>query len=364
MEPKGNRTIMNRLECCLHGAFILGCIISNLAAAENTAMSASRKTFNSEQLRALAGKNGFKPFDANPIISPGKEGQWDAGALGSMTVVKAKDVYHMYYEAWGVRSKKHWSHEEYNSLQIGHATSADGVHWVKDPANPVIPKGKQENAWDRDGTWDPFVIYEDGLFKMWYGGGNKVCDWGYAVSKDGTHFTKKGRISNLGTVNDDHIIHDKDSGRYHMYYWARAHEPMGLFRATSSNETDFDFKNAKQLKINGEHYPGMYMFTHVFMDDGKWYMLYGNFKRPHCPKSTVRLATSSDGLNWTSVNKNLLEGHDGEIIKADRDLYLLYFGPRNHFDAKDCDIRVALYHGNLSTLAEQGAEGDAGIRAP
>ena len=38
-----------------------------------------------------------------PVISPGEKGSWDAGALGSMTVVKVGGVYQMYYEAWGVR---------------------------------------------------------------------------------------------------------------------------------------------------------------------------------------------------------------------------------------------------------------------
>jgi len=325
----------------------------------NTPPASGTEGLTLQQLWALAGTNGFKPCEGNPVLSPGEKGAWDAGALGSMTVAKVKEVYHLYYEAWGVRSKKAWSQEEYDSLQIGHATSADGVHWVKDPANPVVPKGKAEDAWDRDGTWDPFVIYEDGQFKLWHGGGNTVCDWGYAVSADGTHFTKKGRISHLGQVEDDHVIHDQSNGRYHMYYWDRAHEPMGLFRATSGSEMDFDFGKAQGLRIEGEHYPGMYKFTHVFMDNGAWYMLYGNFVRPHCPNSTVRLATSPDGVKWTSVNQNLLEGHDGELLRADEGLYLLYYGPRNHFDAAECDIRVALYDGELKSLAAPGARTDA-----
>lgn len=309
------------------------------------------ESFSPGQVRQLAGKKDFKPYDVNPVLTVGKEGTWDAGALGSMTVLKVGDIYHLYYEAWGTRSKKGWSRKEYDSLQIGHATSRDGVHWVKDPANPVLPRGKNEGDWDYAGTWDPFVIHEDGLFKMWYGGGNKECDWGYAESKDGTHFIKRGRISQLKRVEDNHVVHDQKAKLYHMFYWDRGHEPMGLFRATSPDETKFDFENAKPIRIEGEEYPGMYKFSHVFMDDGKWRMLYGDFTRPHCPESTVRLATSPDGLNWTRVSGNLLEGHDGEILKLEEGLYAIYYGPRDHFDAKDCDIRVALFSGDLKTLA-------------
>ena len=139
-------------------ALLLACLLATAAGAAESASTQSfpgttsaipfigTAVFPLKQLRALAGKNGFKPYEGNPVLAPGGKGTWDAGALGSMTVVKVKDIYHLYYEAWGVRSKKAWSQEEYNSLQIGHATSADGVHWMKDPANPVVPKGREENA--------------------------------------------------------------------------------------------------------------------------------------------------------------------------------------------------------------------------
>lgn len=312
----------------------------------------AQESFTPEQLRQLAGRDGFRPFDGNPVLVPGDEGEWDAGALGSMTVVKAGGVYHMYYEAWGVRTDAAWSLEEYSTLQIGHATSPDGVHWTKDPAGPVIPRGAEDGAWDLGGTWDPFVIHEDGVFKMWHGGGNAVCDWGYATSRDGSSFRKHGRISDLGKVEDVHVARD-EGGRYHMYYWDRAHEPEGLFHATSPDETTFDFAAAEKVAIGGEGYPGMYKFTHVFMEDGKWYMLYGDFVRPHCAGSTVRLATSPDGAEWTRVTGDLLEGHDGEIVRAADRLYLMYHGPRGRFDARDCDIRVALYHGDLDALARR-----------
>jgi hypothetical protein len=307
--------------------------------------SLKSRSCSTEALRRLAGRGGWKEYDGNPVLEPGKKGTWDAFALGSMTVVKTSDVYCMYYEAWGTR--------DYRTLQIGRAVSPDGVHWVKDPANPVVPKGTGRD-WDRDGTWDPFVICEDGTFKMWYGGGvGGHCDWGFAVSEDGREFTKKGQISHLGDVEDVHVVHDEANKRYYMYYWDRRHEPMGLFRATSSNETDFDFADAEGLKIEGERYPGMYKFTHVFVEKGAWFMCYGNFLRPHCPNGTVRFASSPDGLHWTSRNRNLLAGHDGEILGVDDGLYLMYYGPQNHFDAKDCDIRLAIYNGDLGGLAQK-----------
>jgi len=306
-----------------------------------------------DAVRSLGGTDHWNPYPRNPVIKPGKKGHWDAGALGSMSVVKVNGIYHMYYEAWATKSKK-WKLEDYHTLQIGHAVSADGVHWIKDPQNPVLPKGKNDADWDKNGTWDPFVIYEDGLFKMWYGGGaHPRCDWGFAVSKDGCHFEKKGRISNLNHVEDDHIVHDQTKNRYYMYYWDRRFEPNALRRAESPNETDFDFQNATPITIQGEKYPGQYKFTHVFIENATWYMFYADFIRPRCSDSVTRFAASPDGLNWKCRNKNLIPGQDAEIVKAAENLYLMYYSPPGYFDYKGCDIRLAVYNGNLDNLAKK-----------
>ena len=317
------------------------CLIATAAsAADNPPPAAGTAAFTLAEVRALAGNEWFQALRGQSGVGAGRKGTWDAGALGSMTVLKVKDFFHLYYEAWGVRSTKDWSQEEYNSLQIGHATSADGVHWVNDPANPVLAKGQGGGCLGpRPARGTRSSSTRTASSRCGMAGATRFATGAYAVSVDGTHFTKKGRISHLGGVEDDHVIHDPGSGRYYMYYWDRAHEPMGLFRASAGSETEFDFGKAQALKIEGEQDPGGYKFTHVFMDKGAWYMLYGNFVRPHCPNSTVRLATLPDGVKWTSVNKNLLEGHDGEMLQAAPGLYLLYYGPRNHFDAAGCDVR-------------------------
>ncbi|MHC4436146.1 MAG: hypothetical protein ACYS3S_02215, partial [Planctomycetota bacterium] len=81
-----------------------------------------------------------------------------------------------------------------------------------------------------------------------------------------------------------------------------------------------------------------------------WHMFYADFERPHCPDSFTRYATSTDGIHWRARNKKLFKGHDAEVLKVADDLYLIYYGPQNHFDAKDCDIRLATYNGRLCDL--------------
>ena len=329
-----------------------------------------RKILISAMLTASIGCNQeaplkFKDYAEDPVVlAPGAKGEWDAGALGSMTLLKADDVYHMYYEAWGSLSHD-GGEEEYISLQIGHATSKDGIEWEKDPANPVIPYGA-EGEWDRDGTWDPFVIYEDGIFKMWYGGGvGSHCDWGYATSTDGVHFEKKGQISFLGNLEDIHVVHNPGDGRYYLYYWDRAQAPWndvmdsipplpsGLFMAISEDETNFDFENAQRLKVKGQDWPVKY--SHVIREGDEWVMFYGESVTRGNPSSTG-IATSTDLINWTKRVFPVVKGHDAEILKMGEDDWYLYYAPDAYFDMPDCDIRLAVYRGELIDLFGNGKE--------
>ena len=150
---------------------------------------------------------------------------------------------------------------------------------------------------------------------------------------------------------DDHVVHDKNANRYYMYYWDRTKEPKGLYRVESINETDFDFTKAKPVKIVGLSKTPMHKFTHVFKENDEWYMYYAEFKRPRCHNCKTGYATSSNGLNWKVKNGSLLLAQDAEIIKVEENLYLMYYGPNGFFDGEGCDIRLALFAGNLDDLS-------------
>lgn len=276
-----------------------------------------------EQLGDLTGIQHFAVYTNNPVLTPGPASSWDSGALGSMSVLKVGEVFHLYYEAWGVRGQMS---EDYNSLQIGQSISKDGLHWTKDPDNPVLPEGTGD-AWDSDDTLDPFVLYEHGVFKMWYRDGmDQYCDWGYAVLTDGVNFWKKGQISHLGNAEDDHIVHDKATGHCFTYYWDRKFEPSGLFRAESPNETDFDFAHAEPIRIEDLNAQTMYKFTHVIQNDDQWKIFFSKFVRPGCKVSSMGYATSTDGLHWTARNTNLLVGIDGEVLNVADNLWMMFYG--------------------------------------
>ena len=116
---------------------------------------------------------------ANPVLEPGPEGAWDDISPGGPSVILVNSTYHMWYSVF----------DGINAL-IGYATSPDGFTWSKDASNPVIEPGP-DGAWDDEGVLSSGVIYEDGIYHMWYDGWDGAnTRIGLATSSDGFNWTK------------------------------------------------------------------------------------------------------------------------------------------------------------------------------
>jgi hypothetical protein len=119
----------------------------------------------------------------NPVLSPGPAGSWDDFALIAVCVIKVDDTYHMWYDGWQDGSAS-------TLKRIGHATSADGIIWEKDANNPVLIPGNS-GSWDYNWVRAGKVVFDGSIFHMWYTGGTWFnYDFGYAISSDGTSWTK------------------------------------------------------------------------------------------------------------------------------------------------------------------------------
>lgn len=72
---------------------------------------------------------------------------------------------------------------------IGIARSDDGIHFERHYKAPVLVP---ETDFEKESVMNPFVMYENGKFRMWYAAGetyepNVIC---YAESDDGIHWEK------------------------------------------------------------------------------------------------------------------------------------------------------------------------------
>ena len=81
-----------------------------------------------------------------------------------------------------------WTGDQGRS-RIGIARSEDGISFHRFRKAPVL---SPEADFERESVMNPFVLYEDGLYRMWYAAGetyepNAIC---YAESPDGINWTK------------------------------------------------------------------------------------------------------------------------------------------------------------------------------
>jgi hypothetical protein len=76
-------------------------------------------------------------------------------------------------------------------FMMGYATSPDGINWTRgNGGNPVMALGP-DGSWDDHDLWGAQVIKEATTYRMWYDAGDGAINRvGYAYSEDGVHWTK------------------------------------------------------------------------------------------------------------------------------------------------------------------------------
>lgn len=104
--------------------------------------------------------------------------------------------------------------------RIRYATSSDGSNWSVYPS-PVLEG--TDNTWDFDGPTNPYVLFENNQYHLWYlanNGYGGAWQIGHAVSPDGISWTKDANnplsLPKLDFVGGMSVI--KYQGQYHMWY--------------------------------------------------------------------------------------------------------------------------------------------------
>ncbi|UFN49840.1 hypothetical protein LPC08_04125 [Roseomonas sp. OT10] len=100
-----------------------------------------------------------------PVLTLGGKGAWDEMWTTHVNVVAdPKAGFHMFY--FGSAPADYRDGVEIQRGAIGHAWSADGIAWQRNPANPILsPRPGQPDAWSLGG---PHALIEDGRARLWY----------------------------------------------------------------------------------------------------------------------------------------------------------------------------------------------------
>jgi len=184
--------------------------------------------------------------------------------------------------------------------------------YVDNPNNPIF-NGTQ--TWDDLAVINPTILYEDGSYKMWFGGRNVglPIQIGYATSQDGIVWdelsspvltTGSGEDFDAQDLKAVWVLHDENE--YKMYYTATNSSAMPrLGLATSPDGISWSkYTQNPILELGG---PGSWNESRshnaaVIKRDGVYYLWFSG--RNDSFESGIGLAYSQDGVTWTEDQQN------------------------------------------------------------
>ena len=245
----------------------------------------------------LTGRDTFWKYRSNPVVAEGAATTWEDDSVMEPCVVFAKGQYHLFYVGYD---------GDGTDYAIGLARSDDGLTYSKYTSNPVITKSGA--GYDSSGVRDPFVIYEDGLFKMWYTALNGAAESiAYATSTDGTSWTKyasnpviaQPTLWATNEFGDPCVI--MVNGQYWMYLSGgsvASQQSVGLYFSDDGIAwTAHDVLPILKKAPSGD-FGSQEILDVAVVHDGEVFIMYFTGRNGPTAKYKIGIATSYDGKRW------------------------------------------------------------------
>jgi len=222
-------------------------------------------------------------ISGNPVLSPGEKGLFDDSGVSPACLLATNEKTFFYFLGWNLCKTVPWR----NRIGLDIYDKNTRRFKRQSPA-PIMDRCDC----DPYTVSYPFVIYEDGMFRMWYG---SHISWGdenkemehvmkYAESEDGIHWQRDGVICINFKSPDEYAISRpcviKDGDTYKMWFsyrgakyrigyaesadgikWERKDEEVGIDVSPSGWDSEmieypfvFDHKGKRYMLYNGNGY--------------------------------------------------------------------------------------------------------------
>jgi len=250
-------------------------------------------------------------YPGNPVLTSGPSGSWNRNLIEGCVLYNADSSR---YEMWFAATSGVFPY------RIGYAKSTDGISWDMRPDPVLTPTS---GTWDQYSIQLPFVIRENGQYKMWYSSSPpdyNQCKIGYATSPDGIEWTKDTLHNPIfgpgtdsweaGGVMACYVM--PVSGGYKIWYTgfttALANGNLYIGYATSEDGISWqrDTINNPVLEpgVAGGWEGKWVWYPEVLFIDELYYMWYAGSNIGYWDLIEVGLATSPDGVEWTKHPQN------------------------------------------------------------
>ena len=207
------------------------------------------------------------------------------------------------------------------------AMMAAQTEWEKYSENPVL-RGSQSYGilgdFDQNEALHPFIIEENGYYRMWYVGARNNYSVGAAISTDAIHWYvlrgnpllapgPPGSFDAAG-IKKICVVHDKRE--YKMYYYTTAGGVNKIGLATSPDGYTWTKYGGNPVLDAGPSgtWDGAGVWAPTVVVQNKsykmWYQGYDG-AIPEIGYASIGHATSSDGIHWTKYPGNPVLQHGG-----------------------------------------------------
>ena len=251
------------------------------------------------------GQTKWTKYEGNPVLNLGGPGAWDDYSIFGPSVLSEDGTYKIWYNG-----------SDGSNDRIGYATSTDGIVWTKYGGNPVLDLGAP-GEWDDFRLIFSFVLFEDGMYKMWYTGGDgSNYRIGYATSTDGIVWTKYANnpVLDLGASGewDNHWVYASsvlfEDGTYKMWYSGHDGYNVRIGYATSPDGIAWEkYEGNPVLGLGGSGAWDDYHVSTPFVlfEDGTYKMWYSGYDGSD---DRIGYTTSPNGITWTKYAGNPVLG--------------------------------------------------------
>lgn len=188
----------------------------------------------------------------------------------------------------------------------------NNLNWLDYISNPIIESSN--NYYDYYGTAQPVVLFDEGIYKMWYFGADQLGSGTgnilYAISSDGlnwSHYSGNpvmipGNYGEWDSYDVQPCAVIKENGIYKMYYtgFSDVYSTWSIGLATSVDGINWQ-KHPNPILQSSAYWEYQLVGSSIVKYNGSYYLYYTGRNMPYY---SVGVATSSDGINFTKYPGN------------------------------------------------------------
>jgi predicted GH43/DUF377 family glycosyl hydrolase len=250
----------------------------------------------------------WERYTGNPVF-PAVAGTWMESQTANPDLLLIGETYFMYFRG---------QLEGHDRIGLGTIPKDqfDGVTWniLPEPIIDVGPPG----SWDEHHALDPATVLVNGRVFLYYSAVSPKSDRAIclATSEDGVHF-KKNPDNPIVIGGGPEVVYR--DGLFYLYYWKRKPVGTGYQLHTGRSSDGFDFEEVSSDPVipigpEGSWDSHTVETPRIFSEEGAYYMIYCGSDRHNDYPFDAGLATSRDLIHWTKYAGNPIfsRGNEGE----------------------------------------------------